>query len=154
MPINVNKFSVAQVVPEIYAKNTSFKNSQMCFLLPSALYKSRLIRIFIRIFPSIVEILIFLELCLNFNFSLLLYFKKYQAAFFTQISQTIYSTILFHKIRQKSKNHCVHFLMDVALNRDFLQCAQYAFEVLFFPFFPVFNPDLEMLRKKVSQRFN
>ena len=38
-------------------------------------------------------------------------------------TQKIYSTIFAHKIRQKCKHHDVHFLMDVALNWIFLQCA-------------------------------
>ena len=33
MQIDVNNFFVAQVVPDIYAKNISFKNSLMFFLL-------------------------------------------------------------------------------------------------------------------------
>ena len=52
---------------------------------------------------------IFKDLCPNFDCSLLLYFKKYWAAFFSKISQNIYFMISVHKIRQKFKNDYVHF---------------------------------------------
>ena len=48
-------------------------------------------------------------LCLNFYSSLELFFKKYWTEFFTKMSQKINFNTLVHKIRQKSKNHCVHF---------------------------------------------
>ena len=39
MQTDLNNFFVAQVVPEIYAKTTTFKNSQMCFLLLTVILK-------------------------------------------------------------------------------------------------------------------
>ena len=38
MQMNVNNFLVAQMVPEIYAKNTSFKISQMYFFATHCIF--------------------------------------------------------------------------------------------------------------------
>ena len=54
----------------------------------------------------------FLNLCPKFDCPLPLYFKKYLAAFFTKMSQKMYSTISAQKIGQKCKNTDVHLMMS------------------------------------------